>query len=167
MDKGKALQTEVFKLPGNSGYGKLIEALERQTNVIYSKDVKVVDRALQSTYSSDLDELGQAYELESSKSCITIIRPFQIGFAVYQLAKQRMLKCHYDFLDRYYDHRDCELIQMDTEGTYIAISADRLEDIVRPELRAEFESKKNEWLAWASGAGVCLGCSNLNVKAAG
>ena len=81
-------------------YGKLIEALEWQTNVIYTKDDKVVDRALRSAYFSDLDELGQAYERESRKSSITINRPFQIGIAVYQLAKQRMLGFYYDFLDR-------------------------------------------------------------------
>ncbi len=44
---GDAERSKVFKLLGNSGYGKLIEALERQTNVIYTKDAKVVDRALQ------------------------------------------------------------------------------------------------------------------------
>jgi len=46
MDKSKALLDEVFKLLGNSAYGKLIEALEQQTNTIYTKDEKVVDRAL-------------------------------------------------------------------------------------------------------------------------
>ena len=65
VEKSKALLAEVFKLLGNSGYGKLIEALERQTNVIYTKDEKVVDRALQSASFSDLDEVGQAYELEA------------------------------------------------------------------------------------------------------
>jgi len=37
---------------------------------------------------------------------------------------------------------------MDTESKYMAISADSLEEIVRPELRNEFEAKKKEWLAW-------------------
>jgi len=46
VDKSKALLAEVFQLLGNSGYGELIEALERQTCVIYTKDEKVVDRAL-------------------------------------------------------------------------------------------------------------------------
>jgi len=40
VDKSKALLAEVFKLLGNSAYGKLIEALERQTCVVYSKDEK-------------------------------------------------------------------------------------------------------------------------------
>ena len=37
VDKSKALLADVFKLLGNSAYGKLIEALERQTNVYYTK----------------------------------------------------------------------------------------------------------------------------------
>ena len=94
-DKSKALLAEVFKLLGNSGYGKLIEVLERQTSVTYTKDEKVVDRVLRSAYFSDLDELGQMYELESRMPCIMINRLFKIGIAVYQLAKQRMLEFYY------------------------------------------------------------------------
>ena len=142
VEKSKALLAEVFKLLRNSGYGKLIEALERQTNVIYTKDERVVDRALRSAYFSDLDEVGQAYELETRKPRITIRRPFQIGIAVYQLAKLRMLEFYYDFLDRYFDKRDFKLIQMDTDSNYMAISAERLGDIVRPKLQTEFEAKR-------------------------
>ena len=67
-DKSKALLADVFKLLGNSAYGKLIEALERQTNVVYTKDEKVVDRALRSAFFSDLEEIGEAYELEKPEA---------------------------------------------------------------------------------------------------
>ena len=153
VDKSKALLADVFKLLGNSGYGKLIEALERQTNVIYTKDEKVVDRALRSAYFSDLDEIGEAYELESRKARITIRRPFQVGIAVYQLAKLRMLEFYYDFLDRYLDRADFELIQMDTDSNYLAISGKTLEEIIKPEMREEFEAEKKNWLAWDKWSG--------------
>jgi len=68
--------------------------------VIYTKDRNVVDRALRSAYFEDLDEIGQAYELESRKPRITIRQLFQIGIAVYQLAKLWMLEFYYDFLDK-------------------------------------------------------------------
>ena len=58
-----------------------------------------------------------------------------------------MLELNYDFLDRYFEQRDLELIQMDTDSNYMVISAERLEDIVKPELREEFEAQKKEWLA--------------------
>ena len=66
---------------------------------------------------------------------ITSSQPLQIGM-VYQLANLRMLEFYYDFLDRYFDCCIFELIHMDTDSNYI--SADQLEDIVRPELHTEF-----------------------------
>ena len=164
VDKSKALLAEVFKLLANSAYGKLIEALERQTNVIYTKDEKVVDRALQSAYFSDLEEIGQSYELESRKPRITIRRPFQVGIAVYQLAKLRMLEFNYDFVDKYIDRRDFELIQMDTDSNYMAVSAESLKDIVWPELKAEFEVHKKCWLAWDKWSGRTPGLFKLECE---
>jgi len=98
---------------------------------------------------------------ESRKPRIIISRPFQIGIAVYQLAKLRILEFYCNFLDRYFDRRDFELIQMDTDNNYIAISADRLEDIARPGLRAEFEATKKQWLAWDKRSGRTPGLFKL------
>ena len=123
-----------------------------------------MDRALRSAYVSDLDELWQAYELESRKLRITLSWPFQIEIAVYQLAKLRMLGFYYDFLDRYFERRDFEMIQMDTDSNYMAISADNLEEIVRPELRTEFEAKKKELLAWDKGSGRTPGLFKLECE---
>ena len=167
VDKSKALLADIFKLLGNSSYGKLIEALERQTCVIYTKDEKVVDRALRSAFFEDLDEIGQAYELESRKPRILIRRPFQIGISVYQLAKLRMLEFYYDFLDRYVNRRDFELIQMDTDSNYMAIFGDTLEDIIRPEMRAEFEPTKKQWLAWDKWSGRTPGLFKLESEGGG
>ena len=153
VEKSKALLADIFKLLGNSGYGKLIEALERQSNVTYTRDEKVVARYMRSAYFEDITEIENTYELESRKTQITIRRPFQIGIAVYQLAKLRMLEFYYDFLDRYFDRKDFELIQMDTDSNYFAISGKKLEDIVKREMKAEFEKEKNNWLAWDKWSG--------------
>jgi len=76
-----------------------------------------------------------------------------------------MLEFNYDFLDRYFDRRDFELIQMDTDSSYIAISANRLEDIVRPELHAEFEAKRKQWLEWDKWSRRTLGLFTLKCEA--
>ena len=128
--------------------------------MIYTKDEKVADRALRSSYFSDLDEVGEAYELESFKPRITIGRPFQEGIAAYQLAKLRMLEFYYDFLDRYFDRKDFELIQMDTDSNCMAISAEKLEDIVKP----EFEENKKKWLAWDKWSGRTPGLLKLECE---
>ena len=67
---------------------------------------------------------------------------------VYQLAKLRMLQFYYDFLDKYIDKRDYELIQMDTDSMYFALSCDTLEEAVKPELKLEFENNVKQWLSW-------------------
>jgi len=66
-DKNKALLADIFKLLGNSAYGKTIEDVTRQTNIIYTKDENVVDRAMRSTFFLDLEEIGPTYNLESRK----------------------------------------------------------------------------------------------------
>jgi len=38
---------------------------------------------------------------------------------------------------------------MDTDNLYFALSARKLEDVVKPELRDEFDNCKKEWLATA------------------
>ena len=149
VEAEKALLAEVFKLLGNSAYGKFIEAVERQTKVMYTKDEAVVDRHLRSSYFEDLEEIGDdAYKIESRKNKVTINRPFQVGIVVYQLAKLRMLQFYYDFLDHYIDRRGYELIEMDTDSMYFALSYDTLEEAVKPELLKEFENNKKQWLSW-------------------
>ena len=51
-----------------------------------------------------------------------------------------MLEFYYDFLDRYFKRKDFKMIQMDTDSNYMAISAVRLEEIMKPELREELET---------------------------
>lgn len=61
-----------------------------------------------------------------------IKRPLQSGIAVYQLARLRVLEFQYDFLDKYVDRRDFQLIQTDNNSLYMAFSAETLHEVVRP-----------------------------------
>ena len=147
-DKDKALLAEVFKLLGNSAYGKFIEAVERQTKTVYTSDEAEVDKHLRSAWFKDLEEIGDAYKIELRKDKITIKNPFQVGIVVYQLAKLRMFQFYYEFLDHYIDRRDFELIQMDTDSLYFALSHEKLEDAIKPGYEVQFEEDKKLWLAW-------------------
>ena len=183
-EKDKALLAEVFKLLGNSAYGKFIEAVERHTNTIYTCDEEEVDKSLRSARFKTLEEIGPAYKVELRKSKITIDRPFQVGIVVYQLAKLRMLQFYYEFLDFYLDRRDFELIQMDTDSMYFALSRERLEDAIRPGYESQFEEEKKRWLAWdkwsnrepglfklekeaTSGIALCSKCYHMEDQATG
>ena len=183
-DKDKALLAEVFKLLGNSAYGKFIEAVERHTNTIYTCDEEEVDKSLRSARFKTLEEIGPAYKVELRKSKITIDRPFQVGIVVYQLAKLRTLQFYYEFLDFYLDRRDFELIQMDTDSMYFALSRERFEDAIRPGYETQFEEEKKRWLAWdkwsnrepglfklekeaTSGIALCSKCCHMEDQATG
>lgn len=50
-----------------------------------------------------------------------------------------MLQFYYDFLDRYLDRVNFQMCEMDTDSTYIAVSGDSEEILVKPEMIAEFE----------------------------
>ena len=60
VEADKALFANVYKLLGNSAYGKFIEAVERQTKVLYTKDEDVIDKHLRSVWFEDLEEIGDA-----------------------------------------------------------------------------------------------------------
>ena len=183
-EKDKALLAEVFKLLGNSAYGKFIEAVERHTNTIYTRDEEEVDKSLRSARFKTLEEIGPAYKVELRKIKINIDRPFQVGIVVYQLAKLRMLQFYYEFLDFYLDRRDFELIQMDTDSMYFALSREKLEDAIRPGYETQFEEEKKRWLAWnkwsnrepglfklekeaTSGIALCSKCYHMEDQATG
>ena len=101
---------DTFKLKGNSFYGKMIEDLERHTKTRYTKDEVEVDKAFRSPFFEDLEIINDTYELKERKRQVMINRPYQCGIAVYQLAKLRMLEFYYDFIDKYIDRMDFELI---------------------------------------------------------
>ena len=75
-DKENALLAEVFKLLGNSAYGKFIEGVERQKRTLYTRDEDEVDKHLHSAWFDDLEEIGDAYKIEMRKSKIIIDRPW-------------------------------------------------------------------------------------------
>ena len=78
----KALLAEVFKLLGNSPHGKFIEAVERQTRIVYTTGEDTVDKHLRSVWFEDLKEIGGGYKIKCHKNKVTN-RPFQIGIVVY------------------------------------------------------------------------------------
>lgn len=110
-----------WQTSSNSANGKFIDTLEWQTDVIYTKDEKVVDRRCGVHTLKISMTSGRRTRCQSCKQQIIIKHPCQVGIAVYQSAKLRMLEFYYDFLDYYAERKDFELIQMDTDRRYLAL----------------------------------------------
>ncbi len=59
-----------------------------------------------------------------------------------------MLEFCYDFLDKYVDRRDFELIQVNIDDMYMALATKTLDEAVRPEMMEDFQTHRQEWLSW-------------------
>ena len=146
-DKNKKQLGDTAKLKGNSFYEKMIENLEKHMNTKFTKDEKLIDKIFRSPFFEDLEEISDGtFEVRQRKRRVTITRPYQCGIAVYQLAKLRMLEFYYDFLDKFCGRRDFELIQMDTDSFYMALSAEDFDDIIKPEMKELYKEEKKKWL---------------------
>ena len=146
-DKNKKQLGDTAKLKGNSFYGKMIENLEKHMSTKFLTDENLIDKIFRSPYFDDLEEISNgAFEVSQRKRRVTIPRPYQCGIAVYQLAKLRMLEFYYDFVDKFCDRRDFELIQMDTDSFYMALSANDFDDIIKPDLKQLYKNEKPNWL---------------------
>ena len=116
--------------------------------VKYTTGESVLRKELHLAWFQDLEEFGDVYEIETRKRKVDIDRPFQVGIAVYHMAKLGVLQFYYNCLDKVLDRRDFELIQMDSDSLYFTLSCDSLEEAVRPKLREEFQKckKRMVWL---------------------
>ena len=147
QDKNKEQLGDTAKLKGNSFYGKMIENLEKHMTTKFTRDEKLIDQIFRSPFFEDLEEINAGvFEVRQRKRQVTITRPYQCGIAVYQLAKLRMLEFYYDFLDKFCDRRGFELIQMDTDSFYMALSANDFDDIIKPEMKELYKEEKKNWL---------------------
>ena len=72
--------------------------------------------------------------------------PLQIGVAVYHLAKLRMLQFYYNFIDKYIDRSDFELLEMDTDSHYFSFSEDSLEKLIKPHMKEEYGKDKYNFI---------------------
>ena len=147
QDKSKRQLGDTAKLKGNSFYGKMIENLEKHMNTKFTTDGELIDEIFRSPFFEDLEEISNGvFEVRQRKRRVTITRPYQCGIAVYQLAKLRMLEFYYDFVDKFCDRRDFEVIQMDTDSLYMALSTEDFDSAVRPEMKELYKDEKPKWL---------------------
>ena len=85
------------------------------------------------------------YEVEKTKKKINLDLPIHIGVFILNCAKLRMLEFYYDFLDYYLSREDFQIMEMDTDSNYLGITAEYVEDLIKPEPKEQFEREKHNW----------------------
>ena len=76
-------------------------------------------------------------EVEFSKAQIEHKEPIIVGFFILQYAKLRMLELYYNFSTRFCVVNNFEDLEMNTGLLYLAFAEKELEQVIRPEMRAE------------------------------
>ncbi|UMM20086.1 hypothetical protein L5515_015446 [Caenorhabditis briggsae] len=89
------------------------------------------------------EEYNGVYEVTKRSKKVKQNMALQIACSVYDDSKLNMLKFYYDCVDKYVDRSDFQYIEMDTDSAYMAITGNTLEDLIKPELKEEFERDKS------------------------
>ena len=145
VDPEKKIVAKTRKLDGNSSYGKTVTNKERHTDVIYCQEHQVSRYLVNPSFRRCNQLSAKTFEVEMSKKTIRLDLPMQIGCFVYQYAKHRMLGFYYDFMDVFVDRSDFQYCAMDTDSTYMALSATSLEEVIKPDMQQRFQTEKNNW----------------------
>ena len=56
-----------------------------------------------------------------------------------------MLEFYFDFMLEYVDPQDFQYVEMDTDSAYMALSAPVLADVIKPNLRTQYQQQKHLW----------------------
>ena len=138
--------SDLYKLLGNSSYGKTICNRQNFTDTQYMSPQKARRIAMHWTVQDVQDLTENTCEVTSLPTVVTYDLPIQIGFMVYQYAKLKMLMFYYDFLTKYIDRHDFQLCEMDTDSLYFALSSTNFDEMVIPEKREAYYSERHLWL---------------------
>ena len=134
-----------MKMLGNSAYGKTLMNKEKHLDVRICNLAEASKLINSPHFRRLVDFSDDTYEVASTKKTISIDQPMQIGLFVYQYAKLRMLQFYYDFMYKFFDKSDFQYVEMDTDSAYLAIAADSLDSMVKPELREQYEEERQLW----------------------
>jgi len=139
VDPNKAIIASAFKLLGNSAYGRSLMRKDKHLDTTICTISETQKAVNESRFHHMVEVNDEYYEVFTNKTRIAMNTAICIGFQVYNLAKLELLKCYYDFLDRFIDRSSFELICGDTDSLYFALSESNIDDAVKPALKDYFK----------------------------
>ena len=152
-DETNRIAGDVFKLMLNSAFGKMAQNNNSYDNTIFTVDERKAQKKINKhEYKSGDEYVGKnggktLYEITSLKKVIKQNMPVQGAAMIFSQAKLRMLQFVYDFIDKYIDRKDYQLCYTDTDSMWIAFSSENpFEDLIKPELKEEFNTIRNTYL---------------------
>ena len=145
-DDDAKVKGELFKLLGNSYYGRLLMDVNKHEDISYCTE-KDLGKYLRSPLFKKADEIGETgvFEVHMGKQKVVHDLPITIPFFVYQYSKLHMLR-FYNFLHQCLGPENFQLLEMDTDSLYFSLSTDTLDEAVLPDQRDYFDAHKHLFL---------------------
>lgn len=143
IDPDHAIIAEMWKLVGNSAFGRTGMNKKKFSKTVYGNEDKY-NKEVCSYLFKDANEYGKTFEITKSLTQIKQDIPIQVACSIYDDAKLKMTQFYYDCIDKFIDRDDFQYIQMDTDSAYMAFSGD-FKDIIKPSMRDTFEKEKYNW----------------------
>ena len=143
---GNKPQEQLSKLLMNSSWGRLAMNLSKRENVVYCRDVEIPKHRnilLKSIHAIETEFPIDLYELKKHKKSQTDRIPVLTALTILQLSKLHMI-LYLEFLYKFMREGSWALCYMDTDS-FLFHAEDRFENLVKPELREEFEREKYIW----------------------
>lgn len=135
LNSQSAVVAETMKLIGNSSYGYQIMDRSKHSKTKYGIGSQI-NQLVNSKYFKSLNEIpGNIVKVELTKRVVEHKEPIIVGFFILQYAKLTMLQLYYNFFNVFCDRGKFELIEMDTDSLYMALSESNIEDIIQPKLK--------------------------------
>ena len=140
------IKGEASKTKGNCGYGRTLMDKSKHTRICFAKKknlLKHVNNPLLKSYDT-LNE--DVYEVEKLKKKVMLDLPIQIGVAVYNYAKLRLIE-FWEFVNHYLINDLYQIMECDTDSLYIAFARESIDECVQPDLLEEWYSEKYKWFS--------------------
>ena len=123
----------------------MIANKEKHHDIVYVNESEISTEIIDNHFY-DMTELPDGYyEVEKTKKKINLDLPIHISVFILNYAKFRMLELYYDFLDYNLSHEDFQIMEMDADSNYLGITAENIEDLIKPKLKEQFEREKHNW----------------------
>ena len=116
---------------------------KKDDDIVYVDESEISTEIIDNHFYNMTELPDGYYEVEKTKNKINHELPIHISVFILNYAKLRMLEFCYDFLDYYLPREDFEIMEMDTDSNFLGITAENVEDLIKPGLKKQFEREKH------------------------
>ena len=130
---------ETIKLIGNSSYGYQIMDRSKHSKTQYVVGAEFDTLVKERNFRNLIVLPSSIYEVEMVEQEVNHKEPIVVGFFILQYAKRTLLQLFHNYFQLFCDSQKYDLIEMDTDSGYMALSEGKVEELIRAEMKIMWE----------------------------